>query len=455
MQFEIKNGPGRMLKLKSTSDAIQAVRRAGSVTIGLTPIELKTSGARVALVSSQRKGLHLPGRWRVSVRTSEHGLSLGPVIAIFTSSSRKNPKRRFAASSGQFRRLILVAKEMGAIAYVFTPEGVNWSDRTIAGYTISGRSGAWVRGRFPFPHVIYNRVPNRNAERRASVDAARKRFIEESDVHFFNPKLLDKWEVHNILKDHEAVKAHLPETLMYRDATSLMEFLRKHHEVYMKRAGGSLGNGTARIDLHPNGRILWRSTLGKGRIRAATYYDIGAFSAQLDRFQAGRRYLIQQAIPLLRYHGRPFDIRALVQNDPVKGWTVTGMAARIAGPRQITTHRPRGGSRAKLIPLLRRVLKGADRVDQVVRNLENAIVTAAAAFDAATGGTHGELSMDVALDRSGHPWILELNAKPMVFDEPAIRKHARRRLVRYCFTVGGFQLPSAPRAKGALASRAH
>lgn len=196
MQFEIKNGPGRMLKLKSTSDAIQAVRRAGSVTIGLTPIELKTSGARVALVSSQRKGLHLPGRWRVSVRTSEHGLSLGPVIAIFTSSSRKNPKRRFAASSGQFRRLIRVAKEMGAIAYVFTPEGVNWSDRTIAGYTISGRSGAWVRGRFPFPHVIYNRVPNRNAERRASVDAARKRFIEESDVHFFNPKLLEIGRAH-------------------------------------------------------------------------------------------------------------------------------------------------------------------------------------------------------------------------------------------------------------------
>src|SRR5690606_16900563 len=157
--------------------------------------------------------------------------------------------------------------------------------------------------------------------------------------------------------------------------------------------------------------------------KAASFHDTASFVAQLDRFQAGRRYLVQQAIPLLRYQGRPFDIRALVQNEPGRGWTVTGMAARIAGPRQIQTHRPRGGSRAKLIPLLRRVLRNPRRVEQVVRNLEKAIVTAAAAFDAATGGTHGELSMDVALDQSGHPWILELNAKPMVFDEPAIRKH--------------------------------
>lgn len=442
MQFEISSGPGRKLKLTSTPAAIEAVKRSKSVTVGLTPVEVESAGSRVAVVSVKNRALSLPGRWKVTVRADENSVSLGPVIGIFTSSSRRAPKRRFTLNAGQFRRLIRLARRMGAIAYVFTPEGVNWSERTITGHTLTGRSGAWVRGRFPFPHVIYNRVPNRNAERREAVDAARKRFIEESEVHFFNPKFLDKWEVHNVLKDKEDVKEYLPETLMYKDAASFMAFLRKHNAVYMKRAGGSLGKGTARIGLGPNGRILWRSTLQKGRIKSASFYDMASLAAELDRFQRGRRYLMQQAIPLLRYQGRPFDIRALVQNEPGRGWTVTGMAARIAGPRQITTHRPRGGSRAKLLPLLRRVLRSPERVEQAVRNLERAIVAAAAAFDQATGGTHGELSMDVALDRSGHPWILELNAKPMVFDEPAIRKHARRRLIRYCFDAGGFQPPS-------------
>jgi len=449
MQFEIRSGPGRRLRLRSTPEGIGAVKRAASVMVGLTPVDLGPTGARVALVTVKRSALNLPGRWRVSAREDVNGISLGPVIGMFTS-AKGDSKRRFPSNAGQFRHLIRLARKMGAIAYVFTPYGINWNDRTIAGFTLTGKSGRWVRGRFPFPHVVYNRVPNRVAERRPAVDSARRRFIEAPDIHFFNPKFLDKWEVHTILAEEESVREFLPETLIYRDVASLMAFLRKHGQVYLKRAGGSLGKGTARVDLLASGRIEWRSTMRKGRIKSASFSDTAAFARELHRLQGGRRYLMQQAIPLLKVHGRPFDIRALVQNDPEKGWTVTGMAARIAGPRQITTHRPRGGSRAKLVPLLRRVFKDPEHVGQLVRNLEDAIVKAATAFDAATGATHGELSMDVALDMSGHPWILELNAKPMVFDEPAIRKDARRRLLAYCFSAGGF----APPARAAIRARA-
>ena len=66
------------------------------------------------------------------------------------------------------------------------------------------------------------------------------------------------------------------------------------------------------------------------------------------------------------------------------------------------------------------------------------ILRAASVFDSATGNNHGELSMDIGLDAKGHPWIFEINSKPAIFDEPSIRRVARKRLLNYCFTRGGF-----------------
>ena len=133
---------------------------------------------------------------------------------------------------------------------------------------------------------------------------------------------------------------------------------------------------------------------------------------------------MQQAVDLLHTKGRPFDIRALVQKDAAGHWQVTGMAARIAGKGQITTHRPRGGSRARLVPLIRSIFQDEVRTRKITQELHRVILKAVEVFDVATGHNHGELSMDVGLDRTGRPWIFEINSKPAVFDEPSIRRVA-------------------------------
>ena len=100
-----------------------------------------------------------------------------------------------------------------------------------------------------------------------------------------------------------------------------------------------------------------------------------------------------------------------------------------------------GGTRGRVHSLLRHAFRDEERAEEVALNLRRAIETAATAFDDATRGNHGELSLDVGIDPAGHPWILEMNAKPMVFDEPSIRKDARRRFREYCFARSDF-LPS-------------
>ncbi len=424
--------------------AMDRMQAASKLRFGLSAVNLQTlttpQGER-ALISPTQGRLRIPGRQlKLHVAEKDGVLTLGPVLAIFTSAQRNNARRRYATLSGRFQRFIVDARSMGALAYVFTPRGVNWTKRTVTGYTWlgSGKHGRWVKGTFPFPNVVYNRVPTRKAERRTRVNRVRRRLLAEQGMHLFNPKFLDKWQVYQILRNVEGVREHLPQTQPYRRVSELIGFLERHKNVYIKMAGGSLGKGTARIDLLENGKIRWRETRHKGHIVARTLSGQKALAERMRLLSRGRHYLMQQGIQLLRSNGRPFDVRALVQKEPSGAWSVTGMAARVAGPRQITTHRPRGGSRAKLPPLIRSAFPEKGRAQQVQEELERVIIEAAEAFDNETGGSHGELSMDVAIDQKGRPWVLELNAKPAIFDEPSIRKFARRRLLNYCFFLGGF-----------------
>lgn len=447
----VRGTRGHRIRLRAGADACEALKRGDEVRLGLHPLAVTGEGQQPGDLSARPMlgRLSIPGSWRLHVDVRDGVVRIGPVIGIFTSSCRRGSRRPFAGLTARFRRFIALAREMGAIAYVFTPKGIHWQSKIIRGYTYlpAGKGHRWVRGAFPFPDVVYNRVPTRKAERRKSVREARLRLLAEPGLDLFNPEFLDKWSVYQILSKDETLRAYLPATTPCTGAASLLSFLREHGRVYLKMADGSLGKGTVRVELLKGGGFGWHATRPGGHMVHRTLRKEAQLRAALARLRRGRRYLMQKAVPLLKTGGRPFDIRALVQKDAHGRWLVTGMAARIAGRGQITTHRPRGGSRARLSPLIRSIFRDEAKARHITQELHRVIVRAAEVFDRATGDRHGELSMDVGLDAAGHPWIFELNSKPAVFDEPSIRRVARRRLLNYCFSCSGFA-PWAPAAGG-------
>lgn len=442
MVLMLKQAAKGGLSLQGDLKELKGVAADGlTAQIGTSFVNLHPARAKNRLFLHGEAGrFRVPGTWRMQWNRQDDRIRIGPVIAIYTSSSRQGTSRRFAGLTGRFRRFVQESRKMGALAFVFTPKGVKWTTRTIAGFTFvgKGRSGRWVPGTFPFPNVIYNRVPTRRAENRPRVRAVLERLLADPELHLFNPRFLDKWEVYEVLRKAEGMSDHLPATELCESVDGLLEFMNEHRRVYLKMAGGSLGRGTARVDLAPSGRFRWRATRPGGHMVTKHLKEARALEEQLKRLKRRGPYLMQEAVPVLRSRGRPFDVRALVQKDAEGRWRITGTAARVAGRGQITTHRPRGGSRAKLVPLIRSIFRTPDAARQVIRQLNAVILRAAEAFDKETGFGHGEVSMDVAIDRNGRPWVLEINSKPMVFDEPSIRRLARRRLLRYCFSKAGF-----------------
>lgn len=442
MGITLKQAAGGGLCLQGDLEELRGAMDAGlPAQIGTSRVRLRPSRVKDRLLLQADGGsFKVPGTWRLRWTESDGRIRIGPVLAIFTSSSRRRGARRFAGLTGRFRRFVEDSRRMGALAFVFTPKGVKWTTRTITGFTFVGRGkrGRWVPGTFPFPNVVYNRVPNRRAESRPLVRSVLERLLTDPELHIFNPRFLDKWEVYEILSRSEGVSEHVPATERCESLEGLLRFVRAHRHVYLKMAGGSLGRGTARVDLSPSGRFRWRATRPGGHMVKMNLKGERALDRQLQRLRRRGPYLMQEAVQVLRSKGRPFDVRALVQKDPDGRWRITGTAARIAGPGQITTHRPRGGSRAKLVPLIRSIFRSPEAAGRVIQELNRVILRAAEAFDRETGWGHGEVSMDVAIDREGRPWVLEINSKPMVFDEPAIRRLARKRLLRYCFSKAGF-----------------
>lgn len=56
---------------------------------------------------------------------------------------------------------------------------------------------------------------------------------------------------------------------------------------------------------------------------------------------------------------------------------------------------------------------------------------AAEALERKIGREFVEMSLDVGLDGSGHPWIFEINAKPLHFDEKDIQRRRNVQLLAY------------------------
>ncbi|HET7615920.1 MAG TPA: YheC/YheD family protein, partial [Bacillales bacterium] len=330
---------------------------------------------------------------------------IGPLVGILTSSK----KTSFAGNRNTFFRIHRSLQRAGGIAYVFTPEDAG--DHHVKGYVFNDKERRWSKSVLPYPDVVYNRVPYRDKE---NTDAFRSLIghLEKMKIPYFNNSFLDKWTLYHVLKNDPALERHLPATVEATEA-NLKELLDDRRTVYFKPKAGQKGEGMFAVADCEDGRFLLRGH------KENAYFS--SFEELCDRIQfaiGNPAYLLQPRVRLANHAGRPYDFRVMMQKIR-KTWKVTGVGVRQAGKEAITTHVPRGG---RLLSV-DEVTPPVD-LDEIYRLCK----CAAERLDAAFHPLY-ELSFDIGRDERGHHWLFEANAKPMVFDEPAIESKRMRRLV--------------------------
>jgi YheC/D like ATP-grasp len=342
---------------------------------------------------------------------------IGPIIGILTV---RKPNGSMAGNGTLFIELQKKLISHNGISFIFSPEGVG--NEFIDGFTFLQEKNSWIKIKFPFPDLVYNRIPFRKSEQDGYCQKIFS-ILKEKNIPFFNPSFIDKYDLYCLMKKHTVLKDYLPKTILANQKKELSQFLRKHKSIYLKPAQSAKGKGIFRMKLGKNLQVKL-----EGINTSEIYQTFYHFWEKWEKVLQEINYLAQEEIKSAHYDGNRFDFRILAHAEN-EGYSVTGVGIRQSQVQEITTHIPAGG---QLLPYQILQTEAHDQfIQTVVFHTGKAL--------SEHFGYFGEFSIDAGVSYSGHYYIFEVNSKPMSFDEKEIEERKIARLCRLFLQLTNFQ----------------
>lgn len=373
----------------------------------------KKSTVRIRKSTAQALRLTHGGRLHLRYLPQYRRLQFGPLLGILTNGIHKQAMndQRFGDMTRFYTECHLAAESQGVRMFIFAPGDLLLQAKEVNGWM--NVNGHWKRTVCPLPDVIYNRITSRRIETQESLQQSLRQLKKRQHVKMFNEQFLDKWQVHRALSRDAGVRFILPETKTYEKSTQLKEMLRCYPIVYIKPVNGSLGQGVIRLTLRGTRCHMQYTTLNGTMTKLNV--SLQEISRQMVRRIRYNPYLIQQGLPLITSLGRNIDFRALVQKNGRGKWSVTSIVGRIAGDTNIVSNLARGGTVATVPHILKQVDPGQPK--PTLKQLRQYALAVAHAFERQVKGHFAELGIDLAVDRQGKVWLLEINSKPSKTDD--------------------------------------
>lgn len=411
MSFRISSRKGKHRILELTPEVINeldidvkkpVILKFGclSTSVNIVPTSLKHSPDEIKISKKILHDLRMPANIRLSLKSvGPQELRMGPVIGLFT--FRHVYKNK---SFGFY--LNYVATLTSGVIYVFSSEAINPENKTIRGYYFNASQKAWSPADFPYPDVVLDRCyPN-------AYQAHKK--LEEviGSGKIFNKKtMINKLDFYDALKKDEFLINHLPETIVCAGSSDIEHFLSKHHEIFIKPLSGMKGIGIIIVSLQ-NGLIKCRY-MEKGKAVERDVANPGQVFDMLQDFgRRKRQYILQNSVPRMKYQGSPFCFRVMVCKNGNGQWLVPAIFTKAAtGDSFLTNH----ASGARFVSLKNLFNDISDKVrykkSDCIQLLVDLGLKTAQVLDSKYSPL-GVLGLDIILDRSGKPWLIEANGNP-------------------------------------------
>ena len=344
-------------------------------------------------------------------------LHAGPLVGIFTSGFTPFQMMPAGARSASFARLLSVQSSVGAVPFLFGEQHIDWEQGVIHGFFHHHKG--WVKKAVPFPNVIYDRLPNRQAEREPAAKKVKETLEKDYLIPWYNPGFFNKLAVYEKLCSDARAEPHLPETLPFLSFSDMERMLEEYGHIYLKHPDGSRGNGIRQILLDAKNRDYYcRYFDGKTKL-----LKFSSLESLLKHVYTGKQLesaVVQQGIHLIRKDKKPVDFRLHAHKDENGKWVVAAIAAKAAGSGSPTTHEGNGGK----VYTMEEMFSDEDERREISRKLEQTAIELASAIEDNIGGIIGEIGFDLGLDKQGKVWMFEANSKPGrgIFTHPGLRE---------------------------------
>jgi hypothetical protein len=243
--------------------------------------------------------------------------------------------------------------------------------------------------------------------------------IWSDDVVYSNNKL----GKYRALLTNAELARHLPPTSLAKKE-NVCRMLEKYRAVYLKPSHGTGGFGIFKLSRRDNGYHLQNGT------RSRSFATLGGAYAAFVKAKGKKIYLVQKGIPLLRYQGRPFDLRIMVQRSPRRKWEVTGIVGRLARPHKIVTNYHNGGRPMPIRELLTPFIPKTEHIPYIDRL--KALGVRISSHMSGIFPRFRAYGVDLGIDKELKPWIIEVNTLPDKYIFNALAdKQMFRKIMRY------------------------
>lgn len=202
--------------------------------------------------------------------------------------------------------------------------------------------------------------------------------------------------------------------------------------VYVKPDTGTHGKGVMRAKRRSKASFELREG-----VSTQSFKSMDHLHTRIKSKIGKRKYLVQQGIHMMAHRGRKFDLRVLVQKNLNNKWEAMSIFGRKAAANKIVTNVSNGGTMESLSTLLRPHMNKSS-IHRLRRELNQMGLSVGKELSKKYKGLKN-LGLDIALDKSMRPWILEVNTRPAIYVYRTLNPSAYRRILRYAKAYGRFK----------------
>lgn len=384
-----------------------------TITYGLRSLKVKQNTLiRPAFSKKAERFLHLPD---YCVRKQRRGSTLyfGPSIAIYALPGKQS---LFGPQTNLFREMALIAKNQGVDLFVVTPGHLQYEQRQTLGYRYYPSKRRWRLEICPWPDFVWRRAVQRPLRFRKQMDVDEMILTNKSVIGTLPRTQSEKWLLHTMLSKSQAVLPFLLPVTLIQSPYDLIKAVHQLGDVYVKPVRGTQGQQIVRIVEENSRYIVTRANSDRfdyahGEV-LATDQDL---LRRFVRLTMSTPFIAQRTVHMMRtMSNEPFDLRYLIQASADGGDSAvcTAIVARVAPSESVTTNLHTGAIPLSIEDLLKRMPD--HRVALLLQAIERGQTAAIAAFHAIANQHVAlvELGVDIAVDRQGRAFILEVNPCP-------------------------------------------
>lgn len=261
----------------------------------------------------------------------------------------------------------------------------------------------FVGGRYQLTKRNIPKVTHNRALPSSSFLRTRLNQLAQSSIIFNRINRFGKHKIYKLLYTNRSLRTYLPHTIGYsRQNLKRALTMNNYSSLFIKPSSGSVGDGVIKLTKQENG--IWNMHWKRGK---PTRNPLGKTVNFLEKYIGKQRYIIQEAIPLATYKGRPYDLRVSVQRGTNGVWQITGMVGKVAAAGRHVTNVAKGGKVRRCEELFQASGFSPESMKQSISKASLDI----AKFLGKKLPHLADIGLDIGVDQRGNIKLIEMNGR--------------------------------------------